>query len=572
MCFVPPASSTARLLTICGILAGVSACGGDALLTKNSSNGPAVRVTPSSLLFETDGPDSQVVTVESVGGSDLTVSEVALAVEGVFSITLPDATLPEVLAPGASMDIVVAWDGSEDEDELQVLSDDPTLAIARVDLRGLGDDGGGSGETGDTDDSGDPEDTGDTGGDDGGETGGETGGDDGTAGLPGMSLSPSIWAAGTVALGSTASETFTVTSTGTADLTVTAVSVSGAGFSLDTSLSMPLTVPSGDTLDLVVDFDPAAAGAASGSLVVEGVDVASVSASLSGEGEEVSAFQEYTWTGSSQSYVVPSGVTSVTIKAWGAGGGAGNYTGAASGTGGGGGFAQVAVSVTPGEVLTVRPGQGGIMPGGGGGASIVERASGTVLVVAGGGGGGGTDGGSGSGGAGTGGAAGGTNGGAGATMSSSTWGAGTGGQGGTASAGGAGGSGARITGSGNPCDGDDGAYLQGGGGAYGSSSCSTATAAFEDAAGTGQSNGAGGGGGAGYYGGGGGGSLSTYYGGGGGGGSSYAAGGSVQAGSGDTAANTSDTDYDGTAGMGGQPGAWPSTVSTDGEPGRVVIQ
>mgnify|MGYP000217845351 CR=1 FL=1 len=540
------------LLSLGTILAS---CGGDALLTEKGATGPAVRLTPSSLVFDADGPDSAVVTIESVGSGDLSVSEVALSLEDAFTVTIPGGNVPGVLVPGTSAELVVTWDGSEAEDELQVVSDDPTLPVARVDLLGLVDGGEDSGGA----DSGDSGDTGET-------------DDTGEVGLPGLALSPTSADVGTVALGSAVTETFTVESTGTADASLTAASVSGAGFSLDTALTFPYALAVGDTVDLVVRFEPEAAGAASGMLLVEGVDVASVSATLQGTGELVDPRQEFTWSGSAQSYVVPAGVTSVTIKAWGAGGGAGNESGAASGTGGGGGYAETTVSVTPGEVLTVRPGQGGIAPGGGGGASMVQRADGTLLAVAGGGGGGGTDGGSGSGGPGTGGAAGGTTGTTGASMSSSTWGAGGGGTGGSQTTGGQGGSGARVSGSGNPCDGADGAHLQGGGGAYGSSSCSTSSGAVEDTAGTGSSNGAGGGGGAGYYGGGGGGSLSTYYGGGGGGGSSYALSGSVVAGSGDTAANTSDTDYDGTAGTGGQPGDWPHTTSTDGEPGRVVIQ
>lgn len=525
-----------------------------ALLTKTPEDGsPAIRLSPTSLVFEDAG--SEVVTVESVGGGPLTVSEVSLALEGAFSVSAPDGDLPGVLESGDAAELVVTWDGTEAEDELQVLSDDPTLALARVDLLGLGDGGGTGGEGDDTGDI-----TDDTGG----------GGDDGEELLPAMSLSPSTWSAGTVALGSSVTQTFTVSSTGTGDLELTAVSVSGAGFALDTALSLPQTVAAGDTLALVVSFSPSSTGAASGALQVEGTDVATASASLSGDGEDVDPYGAYTWTGSAQSYTVPSGVTSVTIKAWGAGGGAGNETGRAAGTGGGGGYAEATVSVTGGEVLTVRPGQGGIAPGGGGGASIVSRADGTLLVVA--GGGGGTDGGSASGGVGTGGAAGGATGATGASMVSSTWGSGTGGQGGSQSAGGSGGLGAVVTGSGNPCDGAAGSYLQGGGGAWGWSTCSTATAAVEDAAGTGQSNGAGGGGGAGYYGGGGGGSPSTYYGGGGGGGSSWSTTGTVVAGSGSTAANTGDADHDGSAGAGGLPGVWPTTTSTDGEPGRVVIQ
>ena len=536
----------------------LASCGGDALLTKSGADGgPAIRLSPSSLLFEAGGSASEVVTVESVGGADLTVSEVSLALEGAFAVSLPDAGLPGVLAPGDAAELVITWDGTEAEDELQVVSDDPTLLVARVDLLGLGDGGDGSGGGSGSDDTGTPSDTGDTGG---------------VVGLPGMTLAPMSWDAGEVALGASASQTFTVSSTGGADLTISALSVSGSGFSLGSAPSVPLTLPVGESVNLVVDFTPTATGSVSGALSVEGVDVASATASLLGEGVDSDPYQAFTWTGAGQSYVVPAGVTSVTIKAWGAGGGAGNETGAASGLGGGGGFAQSVVSVTPGEVLTVRPGQGGIAPGGGGGASIVARADGTLLVVAGGGGGGGTDGGSGSGGTGNGGAAGGVTGGPGQTMTSSTFGSGSGGSGGSQTAGGAGGTGARISGSGNPCDGAAGAYLSGGGGANGSSSCSTSTGALEDAAGTGASNGAGGGGGAGYYGGGGGGSLSTYYGGGGGGGSSWSSSGSIQAGAGDAAANTADTDYDGSAGAGGQPGDWPSTTSTDGEPGRVVIQ
>ena len=66
-------------------------------------------------------------------------------------------------------------------------------------------------------------------------------------------------------------------------------------------------------------------------------------------------------TKGSSSWTVPSGVTSITVKAWGAGGGSGssNLSGYSSGAGGGGGFAQGTISTTPGESLTVYVGGGG---------------------------------------------------------------------------------------------------------------------------------------------------------------------------------------------------------------------
>ncbi len=117
-----------------------------------------------------------------------------------------------------------------------------------------------------------------------------------------------------------------------------------------------------------------------------------------------------------QDFSVPENCTEVTVKAWGAGGGGiymdpGNH-------GGGGGFTSAILTVTPGEVLNVRVGQGGMGPadmfnycsectnwwyriaGGGsrggsvstptgGGGSFVFRGK-DVLIAAGGGGGAGT--------------------------------------------------------------------------------------------------------------------------------------------------------------------------------------
>jgi len=144
--------------------------------------------------------------------------------------------------------------------------------------------------------------------------------------------------------------------------------------------------------------------------------------SVSGACEEVTeGYQNFAYTGSSQSLVVPSGVSSVTIQVWGAEGGKGDGASAHS-LGGKGGYAKGNLSVTSGSTLYVYVGGEGqdTCPscsrirmvggwngggdgydtnpndahGGGGGASDI-RYSGTGLsnrkIVAGGGGGGGDE-------------------------------------------------------------------------------------------------------------------------------------------------------------------------------------
>jgi len=99
----------------------------------------------------------------------------------------------------------------------------------------------------------------------------------------------------------------------------------------------------------------------------------------------------FNYTGSSQSFIVPAGVTTMTIEAIGAQGG--NTTEGIGGTGGMGASMKGTFNVTPGNTLTIGVGgqpssfssNGG---GGGGGSSGVKNGT-TVLIVAGGGGGGG---------------------------------------------------------------------------------------------------------------------------------------------------------------------------------------
>ncbi len=260
----------------------------------------------------------------------------------------------------------------------------------------------------------------------------------------------------------------------------------------------------------------------------------------------------FAYTGADQTYTVPSGVTSVTVKEWGGGGSGGGPGYLYPSSGGGGGYSTATLAVTPGQVLTVMVGAGGAASGptvpadyGGGGPNLsgytgqgggrsAIRVSGVDVLTAGGGGGGGTMYHTGNN------AAGGAGGGAGGVAGTDSLAAAAGGGGGTQGAGGAGGTGAYVGSAGTQ-------YLGGT-----------------------QASGWGGSGGGGWYGGGGGGDSTsqTYDFGGGGGGSGYVGGAGVSAatttaGTGAVQANAADP-ADGGAGAGG-------AVLAAGAPGTVIV-
>jgi hypothetical protein len=286
-------------------------------------------------------------------------------------------------------------------------------------------------------------------------------------------------------------------------------------------------------------------------------------------------------TAGSSSYVVPSGVTSITVKAWGGGGGGGAGSGSTGvgGNGGGGGYATATITVTSGETLTVDVGTGGTdapsnsKGGNGGGFSALRRSSTYLLQAGGGGGGGGTS-------STVNGGAGGAGGGASGVTGSNGSGTGfaSGGAQGTNAAGGAGG----ATGTGGVVGSSGAANLGGDAGGSGTT-CSTSIAGNRGGAGgtggggkggTAATCSGGGGGGGGRFGGGGGGSTSTGAArgaGGGGGGSDLVTGtGTTEtAGSGTTPGNSSDSVRNG-AGQGGT-GATSSAGSSSGTNGLVFV-
>lgn len=283
-------------------------------------------------------------------------------------------------------------------------------------------------------------------------------------------------------------------------------------------------------------------------------------------------------TQGSASLTIPTGVTSITVKGWGAGGGGGAGDTSTGGAGGAGGYLNETIAVTPGETLDVYIGGGGTggsynttrgagEGGSGGGYTSLYRGSTLLAIIAGGGGGGG---GNGNNVGGAGGAGGGTSG-----VGGSASGAAGGGGAGTASAGGSGGTGGNNPGTaGTSLSGGDGADGRTGSGTDGSGAVGGLATGGNGGASQSNSRAAAGGGGAGYFGGGGGsGSTASTAAGGGGGGSTISATGATSvtntAGSGATPANSTDTTRNG-SGTGGTAGA-AASAGGNGADGIMVI-
>ena len=106
--------------------------------------------------------------------------------------------------------------------------------------------------------------------------------------LPKLSVNSTDLTFGNVAVNSGAAQSLVLTSTGTAPVTVSAAAVSGAGFTV-TGATFPLTLNPNQTVTLTAQFDPAAAGAATGALTLTSNSStgASTVVNLSGTGTPV---------------------------------------------------------------------------------------------------------------------------------------------------------------------------------------------------------------------------------------------------------------------------------------------
>lgn len=203
---------------------------------------------------------------------------------------------------------------------------------------------------------------------------------------------PTTASLSTNASGLTASATMTASTLSVGTHTITA-SYNGAAANLSNSTStLTQTVTSADAG--VPGADAGSDAAVMDAAVSDAGDATAPDASgdaATGDGstpadaasDAASTTMTFDYTGAMQSFVVPSGVTSVTVTATGAGGGADGCFGAS-----GGGVTVATITVTPGETLDVFVGgQGGTAstPTGGaggyngGGAGGIQRALGRYV-------------------------------------------------------------------------------------------------------------------------------------------------------------------------------------------------
>lgn len=113
-------------------------------------------------------------------------------------------------------------------------------------------------------------------------------------GSPTLSINATAISFGDVTLGTTSTQTVTLTSTGTTSLTINSATITGAGFSVS-GATFPVSLKSGQSLSLNVQFDPTVAGTASGQLTISSNSSTNATdvVSLSGNGVASSSGTSY---------------------------------------------------------------------------------------------------------------------------------------------------------------------------------------------------------------------------------------------------------------------------------------
>ena len=213
-------------------------------ITSNASNSPAtvalsadvtapapqLSLNPPSALFgnvNTGGNSTQIVTISNPGNSTLTITQASMS--GSAAFTMSGLTTPVSVNAGSSTTFSVKFA--------------PTTAAAVTGSISLTSDASGS-----------PTALALTG----------TGVTPSTAQL---TLNPTSVPFGNVNVGSSATQSVTVSNPGTSTLTISQITASGAYFS-DSGLTAPVTVNAGSSTTLSVKFAPTTAGAASGSITL----------------------------------------------------------------------------------------------------------------------------------------------------------------------------------------------------------------------------------------------------------------------------------------------------------------
>ena len=122
--------------------------------------------------------------------------------------------------------------------------------------------------------------------------------------LAALSATPASISFGNVVVSGSSSQTVSLSVTGTGSITISQATVTGAGLSIN-GLSLPLTLPAGQSANFNVAFAPAIAGAASGSVTLTSNALnSSVNIALSGTGvTSISHNVQLSWTASTSANV-----------------------------------------------------------------------------------------------------------------------------------------------------------------------------------------------------------------------------------------------------------------------------
>jgi hypothetical protein len=103
-------------------------------------------------------------------------------------------------------------------------------------------------------------------------------------GQPAISVAPTSFDFGTVAVGVSSTHTFTISNSGTSALSISNISVAGTGFSIS-GFALPISVPANGSTTIAAKFTPAAAGAVGGNFTItNNSPTPSIAVALNGTG------------------------------------------------------------------------------------------------------------------------------------------------------------------------------------------------------------------------------------------------------------------------------------------------
>jgi hypothetical protein len=189
---------------------------------------PQISVSPASASFGNvmvGASNSQALTIKNTGTANLSVTQAALAGTG-FSLT--GLTLPLTVAPGGSSSFTVGFtpaSASSFAGSVTLVNNSPSSPLV-VALAGTG-----------------------------------------VAPALQLTASPVSLSFGSIATGTSTTQSVTVANTGNSSVTISQISESGTGFSA-AGFTVPFTLAAGQSMTFSVTFDPATTGSLSGSVTI----------------------------------------------------------------------------------------------------------------------------------------------------------------------------------------------------------------------------------------------------------------------------------------------------------------